>query len=91
MNEMNNTILNGQPLRIVYSMPKVDYNEKANLLVKNIDKEVSQQELFDLFAPFGRILSCKLETYPDGQSRGYAYIQYESEEEALQALQGVNE
>jgi RNA recognition motif-containing protein len=40
--EMNNTIFQGQPLRIVNSMPKFQYNEKANLLVKNIDKDVSQ-------------------------------------------------
>ena len=90
LNEMNNTLLNGLPLRIVNSVPKVEYNEKANLLIKNIDKEITQQELFDLFAPFGHILSCKLETYPDGQSRGYAYIQYDSEESANEALNSMH-
>ena len=55
LNEMNNTVLNGQPLRIVHSVPKVEYNEKANLLLKNIDKEVSQQELFEAFSKFGTI------------------------------------
>jgi RNA recognition motif-containing protein len=42
--EMNNTLLHGQALRIVHSSanPKESFNEKANLLVKNIDKEVTQ-------------------------------------------------
>jgi polyadenylate-binding protein len=87
LNEMNNTMLNGLPLRIVHSVPKVEYNEKANLLVKNIDREVTQQEVYELFIKFGNILSCKLETYADGKSRGYAYIQYESEEDADKAIE----
>jgi RNA recognition motif-containing protein len=32
-----------------------------------------------------------LETYPDGQSRGYAYIQYENEEDAQKALEAMND
>lgn len=55
LNEMNNTLHQGLPLRIVHSVPKVNYNEKANLLVKNIDKEVSQQDLHEVFSKYGRI------------------------------------
>ena len=55
MSAMNNTVLLGQPLRIVHSTSKLEYNEKANLLVKNIEKEVTQQELFEHFAKFGPI------------------------------------
>ena len=52
---MNNTVLQGQPLRIVNSQSKFEYNEKANLLVKNIEKEVTQQELYEHFAKLGPI------------------------------------
>jgi RNA recognition motif-containing protein len=38
---LNNTILRDQPLRIVPSVNKMEINEKANLLVKNIEKEVT--------------------------------------------------
>jgi RNA recognition motif-containing protein len=43
LNAMNNTKLQGQELRIVHSSanPKGEFNEKANLLVKNIDKDVT--------------------------------------------------
>ena len=33
----------------------------------------------------------KLETYPDGSSRGYAFIQFQSEEEAEKALNAMNQ
>lgn len=71
-------------------MSKFDYNPKANLLVKNLDKEVTQQDLFDSFKQFGEISSCKLETFSDGSSRGYAYVQFSSEEEADKALEAMN-
>lgn len=73
---MNNFQLKGLSLRIVHSVPKFEVNEKANLLIKNIDKEVTQQELYESFRQFGDIVSCKLETFNDGKSRGYAYIQF---------------
>lgn len=76
LQNMNNTNINGLPIRMVQSVNKLEVNEKANLLVKNIEKDVTQQELFEAFKPFGEIVSCKLETYPDGKSRGYAYIQF---------------
>lgn len=47
---------------------------KANVLVRNIALEVTQQELFDAFVKFGPIRSCKLEMFPDGKSRGFGYI-----------------
>jgi polyadenylate-binding protein len=91
LNDMNNTVLNGLPLRIVHSYSKFEANERANLLVKSIEKDVSQQELYDIFRQYGDIVSCKLETYPDGKSRGYAYIQFATEEEADKAIEAMND
>ena len=59
---------------------------KANVLVRNIALEVTQQELFDAFVKFGPIRSCKLEMFPDGKSRGFGYIQFESSETAEKAI-----
>lgn len=41
--------------------------------------------MYELFKQYGEIVSCKLETYQDGRSKGYAYIQFKTEEEALRA------
>lgn len=88
---MNNAKVSGQALRIIFSTAEPKYNENANLLVKNIDKDVTQQEIFNLFKPYGYIVSAKLETYPDSkESRGFAYIQYDDEAHAEAALNAIN-
>jgi polyadenylate-binding protein len=56
------------------------------VLVRNIDLEVDQQSLFDAFSKFGAIKSCKLESYPDGKSRGFGYIQFENADTAEKAI-----
>lgn len=79
---MNNYVISGHA--IILSMQtqnqKMTFNEKANILLKNLDKDLSQQELFALCSEYGNIISCKLETYPDGASRCFAYVQFETEE-----------
>jgi len=59
---------------------------KANLVVKSIDVGVTQQQFYDTFKQFGAIRSCKLELYPDGKSRAFGYIQFESEDAANVAI-----
>lgn len=43
--------------------------------------------MFDTFSKYGGIRSCKLEQYPDGKSRGFGYIQFESAEIAEKAIE----
>lgn len=77
LKEMNNASINGHQIVLSMKQKKDDFkslDEKANILVKNIDKEVKQGELYELFSQFGAIQSCKLESYTDGSSRGFAYI-----------------
>lgn len=90
--EMNNKILDGNAIRLSMQINKGDskYDEKANILIKNVDKEASQQELFAAFQKYGNIISAKLESYPDGTSRGFAYIQFEKVEDADKAIEEMN-
>lgn len=41
LKEMNNAIISGHSLRLL-PLGKQNYNEKANILVKNLDKDVTQ-------------------------------------------------
>ena len=91
LREMNNYKLNGLPLCLTRasSDPRAVQEEKkdSNLLVKNIADTVSQKDLFELFSTIGKVLSCKLEVHPEtGRSKGYAYIQFETVDEANKAL-----
>lgn len=83
---MNNHHVGGQAIRIMPDQKKMATNEKGNLIIKNIDKAVSQEDIFNLFNEVGSVHACKLETFPDGTSRGFCYIQFKEEESATLAM-----
>lgn len=84
-NELNNSQIGSNFIRC--NLQEGNFMEpKANLLVRYIDLSVTQQQFYEAFLAFGPIRSCKLELYPDGKSRGFGYIQFESEDAAATAL-----
>jgi polyadenylate-binding protein len=46
--------------------------------------------LHDLFQKYGKILSSKIVMSEDGKSKGYGYIQFDSEESANDAIEKMN-
>jgi polyadenylate-binding protein len=48
--------------------------------VRNLAKEVTQKDVRAAFEKFGSILSCKVELFNDGTSKGFAYIQFDKPE-----------
>ena len=49
---MNNCEIYGHSI-VLSNTNNKNFNEKANILIKNIDKEVTQAELFNEFSKFG--------------------------------------
>lgn len=43
-----------------------------------------------MFQKFGNILSCKVVVTEDGKSKGYGFVQFESEEYAKAAIEKLN-
>ncbi|XP_076887457.1 polyadenylate-binding protein 2-like [Bidens hawaiensis] len=89
---LNFTPLNGKAIRIMYSHrdPSVRKSGSGNIFIKNLDKAIDQKALHDTFSTFGNILSCKIATDSTGQSKGYGFVQYDSEESAQQAIEKLN-
>lgn len=73
-----------------FQKDELKFDERANVLIKNLDKEVTQEQLFNKFKEFGKILSAKLEKFNNGESRGFAYIQFEKVEDADNAIAAMN-
>lgn len=89
---LNFTPLNGKPIRIMYSNrdPTVRRSGTANIFIKNLDKAIDHKALHDTFSAFGNILSCKVAVDSSGQSKGYGFVQYDSEDAAQKAIEKLN-
>lgn len=92
MELLNFTALNGKPIRIMYSHrdPSIRKSGSGNIFIKNLDKAIDHKALHDTFSAFGNILSCKIATDSSGQSKGYGFVQYDSEEGAQKAIEQLN-
>jgi polyadenylate-binding protein len=62
-----------------------------NIIVKRLPSAIDVPGLKDIFSKFGRITSLRLAMdESSGSSRGYAYIAFEKEDAAVQAVQEIN-
>ncbi|KAK6159322.1 hypothetical protein DH2020_006636 [Rehmannia glutinosa] len=92
LEELNFTPLGGKPIRIMYSHrdPSVRRSGAGNIYIKNLDKEIDHKALHETFSSFGNILSCKVATDAYGQSMGYGFVQFASEESAQKAIEKLD-
>ncbi|CAJ1974222.1 unnamed protein product, partial [Sphenostylis stenocarpa] len=92
LNELNFSVLKGKPIRVMYSNrdPTLRWTGAANLLIKNLDKSIDHKDLFDVFATFGNILSCKVARDASGVSKGHAFVQFDNEDSAKEATDRLN-
>ncbi|KAK3134001.1 hypothetical protein QOZ80_6AG0543770 [Eleusine coracana subsp. coracana] len=92
MEALNFTPVNGKAIRIMFSNrdPTIRRSGRANLFVKNLEPNIDSKSLYDMFSPFGSILSCKVVTDSSGISKGFGFVQFEIEESAQDAINGLN-
>ena len=57
-----------------------------NIFVKKIPKDISAKEFHEYFSKFGNIISAKLAEDEEGESMGYGFVLYDSEEGAKKAI-----
>jgi len=70
--------------------PNLRKSGVGNVFVKNLAGSVDNKGLYDTFSVFGNILSCKVVMNPDGTSKGYGYVHYETAEAGEEAIQKFN-
>ena len=63
----------------------------ANLFVKNLPKETTPKDLYDLFCKFGNIISINLKRDNKDECLGYGYVNFELEKSAADAINGLNQ
>ncbi|KHN18709.1 Putative polyadenylate-binding protein, partial [Glycine soja] len=88
----NNSTLNGKAMRVMWSRRDPDARKNAigNLFVKNLPESIDNAGLQDMFKKYGNILSSKVVMSEDGKSKGYGFVQFESEESSNVAIEKLN-
>ncbi|CAF1145289.1 unnamed protein product [Adineta steineri] len=92
LDTMNFDLLRGRPLRIMWSQrdPALRKSGVGNVFIKNLDKNIDKESLYDVFSAFGNILSCKIITDENGESKGFGFVHFETQEAADNTINKVN-
>ncbi|THB67083.1 MAG: RNA-binding protein [Spirochaetaceae bacterium] len=62
-----------------------------NILVRNLPRRITEQELMELFSPFGQIKSCNIVMdEKTGKSKGFGFVEIVDVQHAKRAVYALN-
>uniref|UniRef100_A0A8C1YP93 RRM domain-containing protein n=1 Tax=Cyprinus carpio TaxID=7962 RepID=A0A8C1YP93_CYPCA len=88
---MNFDLMQGKPMRLMWSQrdPSLRKSGVGNIFIKNLEKSIDSEGLYDIFSSFGTILSCKVVCDENG-SKGFGFVHFETHEAAGRAIEKLN-
>ncbi|KAJ1554199.1 Protein phosphatase PP2A regulatory subunit B [Nowakowskiella sp. JEL0078] len=63
----------------------------TNIYIKNLDEDVTDEELSDMFGVFGEMVSCVVQRDEFGKSKGFGFVNYVDHEHAAKAVDEMHE
>lgn len=64
--------------------------EKHKLFVRGLPMTMNEEEVSEIFKPYGKLKEIRLVTYRNGRSKGLAYVEYENASDASNAIIGTD-
>lgn len=92
VNVLNGLRLQNKTIKVSFARPSSDAIKGANLYISGLPKTLSQQELEQVFAPYGTIITSRIlqNAGNDSQTKGVGFIRYDTRDEAKRAIQAIN-
>jgi len=66
---------------------KINKHPNNNIYIKNLDGTVTDDTLLKEFSNFGKVISAKVMTHENGQSRGFGFVSFENPKDAATAIE----
>ncbi|KAJ0537064.1 putative RNA recognition motif domain, nucleotide-binding alpha-beta plait domain superfamily [Helianthus annuus] len=92
LSALNGSVLHGKILTVAKFLKKSERKEPqfTNVYVKNLDKDFTESSLREKFSEYGKITSAVIMNDAEGKSRGFGFVNFESQESAMKAINGLN-
>ncbi|KAK3912162.1 ELAV-like protein 4 [Frankliniella fusca] len=91
INTLNGLRLQNKTIKVSFARPSSEAIKGANLYVSGLPKSMTQQDLENLFSPYGRIITSRiLCDNMSGLSKGVGFIRFDQRMEAERAIQELN-
>ncbi|XP_017766069.1 PREDICTED: ELAV-like protein 3 isoform X4 [Eufriesea mexicana] len=91
INTLNGLRLQNKTIKVSYARPSSEAIKGANLYVSGLPKNMTQQDLENLFSSYGRIITSRiLCDNVSGLSKGVGFIRFDQRVEAERAIQELN-
>ncbi|XP_013786042.1 ELAV-like protein 4 isoform X7 [Limulus polyphemus] len=91
INTLNGLRLQNKIIKVSYARPSSEAIKGANLYVSGLPKSMTQQELENLFAPYGRIITSRiLCDNVKGLSKGVGFVRFDQRIEADRAIKHLH-
>ncbi|CAN6595190.1 polyadenylate-binding protein, cytoplasmic and nuclear [Trichomonascus vanleenenianus] len=95
--QMDGVLMNDRQVSVSHHITKRERQHRleemranyTNLYIKNIDQSVTEGEFRALFEQHGAIASMSLPLTAEGLSRGFGFVNYESHEDAVKAIEAL--
>lgn len=91
VNVLNGLRLQNKTIKVSFARPSSETIKGANLYISGLPKTITQEELEEIFKPFGEIITSRVLTQEGNDKlKGIGFIRFDQKKEAERAITALN-